>query len=365
MDDLIGRGGIGGGRGEDNIFSTTTTTLDEAAITISTPRSGFVGRSFDVKGTAFVSMKTKEFIKAGGQGHTSIKKVDVTKSLVQSKKLQVTLRIGDTEHKPGLVVDGDRVRWSHPVRNAKPGQITITARLTGQVVETQEKSGAGQPQHHSEIKPFTDTAGATVTVDFEGPEVNISGQTISIGPPWHVVIEGTAEDEADLQPVQWQLDQSASGTAENLSGDWSQWRALVSLPDRSQSHAITISARDKVGNSGADSISIPADTMPPILAITQPPLNPHRVLWQEGGITVPVQGIAVDTESKLKRVTWRLDDGAEMEAEQISDNWSTWRLLAALDSPGVHTVAVSATDVSDNTSEPVVLEVRVQILSVG
>jgi hypothetical protein len=365
MDDRTDRPGIGSGREDDGIFSSSRTTLNEASITISTPRGGFVGRKFAVTGTAFVSMKTVEFIKVGGTGRTISTIVSVTESLVRSKKLQVVVQIGDTEHKPPLTMDGKRLRWSHSVENAQPGPLRITARLTGQVTETQEKSGAGPPQHRSTTRRFEDTDGAALTVDFDGPDVNISSHTVSIGPPWHVVLEGTAVDQAGLQPLQWQLGQSASGMAENVSGDWSRWRAVVSLPDRSVSHTIIVSATDRAGNNGADNIAIPADTTPPILALTQPPLNPHRVLWQEGGITVPVLGIAVDTESKLARVTWRLDDGAETEAEQTSDNWSTWRLTAAIESPGAHTVAVSATDMSGNTSDPLVLEVRVQVQSVG
>ena len=363
-DDLFGPGGTGfgpggdpgGGAGGDGVFSTSSTVLHEARITISAPRRGFVGGSFDVKGTAFVRMKTTEFIKAGGQGKTITSFAFVTKA-----NEAISIQINGKAITPTRRLEGGILRWSHRVTNTEPGQVSITASLTGTVTETKSTEGAGAPQHHSTTRRYTDTDETRVTVDFDGPEVDISEHTISIGPPWHVILEGTAEDEAGLQPLQWELDRSTSGTVENLSGDWSRWRALVGLPDRSESHEIIVSARDKAGNNGADSIMLAPDSAPPILAIIQPPLNPHRVLWQEGGITVPVMGIAVDTESKLQTVMWRLDDGQEQEAQQTGDNWSTWSLEAAVDSPGVHTVALWGTDMSGNTSEPVVLEVRVQV----
>jgi len=359
-DDLFspfGPGGDpGGGSGGDGVFSTSSTVLYEARITISAPRSGYVGGSFDVKGTAFVRMKTTEFIKAGGQGTTTTFFTFATKA-----NEALSIQINGKEITPTRRLESGVLRWSHRVTNTEPGQVSITARLTGTVTETKSTEGAGAPQHHSTTRRYTDTDETRVTVDFDGPEVEISDQTISIGPPWHVIVEGTAEDEAGLQPVQWELDRSESGLAENLSGDWSRWRTLIALPDRSESHEIIVSVRDKAGNNGADSIALAPDSAPPILAIIQPPLNPHRVLWQEGGIMVSIMGIAVDTESKLRTVMWRLDDSLEQEAEQTGDNWSTWQAMAAIDSPGVHTVAIWGTDMSDNTSEPLVLEVRVQV----
>ncbi len=233
--------------------------------------------------------------------------------------------------------------------------------MTGTVEEIQTKTGAGEPQSHSKTIHFSDQAVEDVIVDFDGPDVTISSHTVTVGPPWHAVIEGTATDESGIQAVRWHLDQTDSGTVENVSDDWTKWRTLVSLPDRSQSHVITIAAKDNAGNDGADDVMIDADKTPPMLAITRPPNNPDRVLWQEGGITVTVEGIAVDGESRLERVRWSMDEGAETDAEQTGNNWSMWRILAGIDSPGVHTVAIWARDMSGNESEPEVLELRVQV----
>lgn len=356
-------GGIrgGGGPGGDGILETSETRLDEAKITLSTPRGRFVGRRFRVAGSAFVRMRTHQFIKASGQGKTLNFTHDISKGLLQNHQFQISLRIGDAEVQPDLSVDGDRLRWSHTVENARPGRLRITASMTGTVEETQSKTGAGRPLHHSETVRFSDQAVAEATVDFSGPDVAFTSHTVTVGPPWYAVVEGTSADDAGVQAVHWHLDSGDSGAAENIAHDWTKWRALIALPDRSQSHVITITARDRAGNDGSDDLTIAPDTTPPTLAITRPPENPDRVLWQEGGITVIIEGTAMDDQSRLAGVRWSMDEGDERDAEQTGQNWSTWRIPAEIASPGVHFVSILGRDMSDNLSEPLVLELRVQV----
>ncbi|SHF57196.1 hypothetical protein SAMN05443144_11062 [Fodinibius roseus] len=349
--------------GGPRVFSTSSTEFADAGIAINLPRVDFVGPSFRVEGTAFIRMHTLEFIKFGGEGKTTEFDTFVTEGF------KVSIRIGDEDHEAHVSEQNDKLHWSHEVKDAASGELNITAELEGTVTESQSKTVGGETQHHTDNKSVQRTDSVSVTVDGEGPEVQEANlKNVTIGPPYRAIIEGKAEDQSGVNSVRWHLG-SSSKRAENSSGNWSEWRAEIPLPDRTKPHTIRISARDKVGHrtSEAAKVTIPADEESPTVELIYPKQDPFITLFPEEGdvFTLPIMGTASDSKSKIETVRWRLDEGPVQEAENIKGDWSDWRIMAEFDSPGSYDITVWARDMAGNGSEDepdVQLEVELQVL---
>lgn len=321
----------------------------EARIIISTPRPGFVGQRVQIQGTAFVHMRAREFIKMGGHGTRTTHDFYVTGGL------QIALRVGQTEVRPQVTFQGDRVHWSYTIPSASPGPLLLVASLSGVVEESHTSLGL-PPVSTSEH--YADSSQVQVTVDYDPPDV-VAGFSLTMEPPWYAVLQGTAQDESGVQSMRWHRSDGATGAVQNDSGNWSLWHASVPLLDRRQRTDITVAAVDRAGNEAAITVTIAGDTTPPTV-VTIRPYSPYPVLWVPGGITVLFEGTAFDGQTGVQTVQWQLDSGPQSPAEQTGAGWSLWRVPVRIGTPGVHFVRVQAVDRVGNASEPIETEIRVQ-----
>jgi hypothetical protein len=106
------------------------------------------------------------------------------------------------------------------------------------------------------------TVGGTAN---QAPLVGITAPTS--GSSWTtssttVAMAGTASDDGALSTVTWNNDRGGSGTAVNVSGNWTSW-SIPNVALVSGQNTITVSARDTGGLTGSDVLVITYDGGPP------------------------------------------------------------------------------------------------------
>jgi hypothetical protein len=190
-----------------------------------------------------------------------------------------------------------------------------------------------------------DVIGYTPIVDTTAPSVSItspaSGSTLSTGTR---TISGTASDSSGVSTVQVRLDSGSYVTATpKAAGDWSTWSTSLNIASAG-SHTIYSKATDKAGNykeSSATITATTADTILPLVAITQPAAN--AALTSD---TISVTGTSSDAGG-VKAVEVSVDGGAYATATSTGTGWSTWKATVTAAS-GPHTIKARATDNSGN-----------------
>lgn len=373
--DRTGSLGVGSGGGDPGATEESTTRFAAADISIVAPPQTAVGPRFQLAGVASIRMHSVHFIRVGGQSRTFEDDFYVTGGF------SVTVVIDGARVPAGVVADGNVLRWSHDVVRESPGEVSVTVELHGTVTEEDTRTVGGKVDSHTWNRQVERSASRSFTIDTEPPKLVVTGiPETSIGPPYVTVIKGTAEDTSGVASVRWFHSQilvppvpadfpwhhvidGHSGSAEDLSADgsWARWRATVPLPDRRLVHEIDLVATDTVGHASRARVTVARDTTPPVVSRTDPPENPHRVWWRDGGVVVPVSGTTSDDQSKINAVSWQVDAGSEQQAEQMSDNWGTWRIQVALDMQGAHLVEIWAADMAGNQSPKQRLQIDVQV----
>lgn len=409
--DPIGGTGVGGG------FSSRSEGLAEATITITSPKGPLVDETFRVGGTAMVKMEWTEFIKAGGEGHSSSGHWFVTDGFT------VTVTVGETDHEAQVTPMGDTLHWFVDVATADTisekfgdvdavntgpakvadvppadtgservgpvdavntgpakvfdvppadtGPVTITAALDGIVWEgggTSFGFGGAPGDSHVDSRKVHRTDSVDVTIDPGDVTVSASIQTVMIGSPYEASIEGTAEsafaiESIEVDPAGW------LESVENRSGDWSNWRAMIELPNRDQEHNVTITARNDNGNTGSTTVTVPKGN--PVVNITKPIQDVETYLWQDGGITVTIEGTAGAEHSTLQAVRWRLTNIAESKegvATETEADWGKWSIDLDIDRSGLHILEMWAVDTAETESrvtDSSSRELRVQVPGVA
>lgn len=362
------KGGIGNGidkggsqGGTPGVISTSSTKFAGAEIKINSPRGRFVGENFRVAGTATVRKVNRTMIKH--KGDMDEPEVTTTESFVtntdtsKTEDVEIKIRVGDEVHQPDVSVRGNRVHWEQEIKNAHAGSLTISAELKAHVREMQSDSGGGDSHHHSEIKTVQRDDLLDVTIDTDIPDVNIISHLPSSRPTWKVAVVGEADDRIGLQSVRWvrhsQGIANESGEANNLSDDWSRWRADIPLERRDVAHTIEIIATDKMGREGSREVDIPADDQPPKIIITDPGSSPppHTEIWKEGGVALEVIGTAKNIFTDIETVEWSLNDGRFEPVTKQADDWTNWSFKAELDRPGTYTIRIRAADAAGNVTE--------------
>lgn len=349
--------GGGGGGG----FSTRSWGLSEATISITSPKGPLVDETFRIEGTASVRMASSEFVKAGGQGHHSTSHWFVTEGFT------VTVGIGDEEHEAQVTPQGDSMYWFFDVTDAETGDVTITATLDGTVKEGSTKSSGfgGTPiDSHTSTRVVHRTDSVDVTVEQGDVEVTGSVQSAMIGSPFEATVEGTVQSAFPVESV---AVDSSGGTKsiENLSGDWSDWRAVVELPDRDEPYNVSITATNETGHTGQLPLTVPAAE--PVVVVTRPVQDVETYLWQDGGITVTIEGTAGAEHATLQAVRWRLSNIVEVregDATETGANWAEWSIDLDINRALTHVLEVWAVDAAGTESRPTessVRELRVQV----
>lgn len=227
--------------------------------------------------------------------------------------------------------------WSWSKSDLTSGTYTLRARITLKL----------------NVRPPRVSAPTTVVIDADAPVFeNIQTNDDNLyQPPYRVVITGEVSDASSISSVQWKRDNGSYNLAENLTGNWSRWRASVNLLTLGD-HTVTLRATDSAGNQKTLPLSITAaDRTVPDLEIISP-LNGTTVVWAEGGITIEMNGTANDTESGVDRVQWSLDGENYTEAiPQSPGNWATWDasvFISDEDGPGEYVINVQAIDRQGN-----------------
>lgn len=284
------------------------------------PGDRLVGRDsvrIHVSGTA------KLVVEAGGHvGSTPVGKVEV--------------RLGDGDFQPATRTGLDGLGWAftgeatrHEVGSPDGGRLLITARA---------KSGTlRQVRHHT----------VTVVFDRERPDLTITrpehGDVVERrGPPYDVVVEGTASDrDTGIERVECGLDRGSLARARSLGRGWKQWRAEVSLPEVGE-HEVVARARDRAGNTAEESVTVEVRLEPPVLEIES---ALGRAWSAPEGLTTQVAGEASDEVSGVSAVSWALDDGPLHEIEPSSGgDRADWRTAIRIPTADTDEVVLRAED---------------------
>jgi hypothetical protein len=201
------------------------------------------------------------------------------------------------------------------------------------------------------INVVVDNRPPNITIDNLPRLPRVHEVEIASGSRIDFTISGSARDnETSVRSVHAGVGE-ASEPAENVSGDWSQWRHKLSLRGFGR-HDIRVRAVDRVGNQRQERRRVETvDTGPPRLTISSPRRG-SAIAWpDEGELTVTFRGRATDDGSGVRLVTWRVGDEGRFErAEDRSPrgNWSRWRARVPIPSLGEHVVHFRCRDRAGN-----------------
>jgi hypothetical protein len=170
-----------------------------------------------------------------------------------------------------------------------------------------------------------------------------------------------------VKSVEWRLDDQEKYTPAGDDSDqraekWSSWSARVPIPKPGR-NVIHFRCTDnaKNPNSVSEALIIHADDNPPPAVINEPS-SPHRVVEQEGGVTVHVRGTIEQAIAEVATVEWSLDDIKYEPADRLKEDWTDWQFPLHLERVGTYRVHVRTAHASGVKSDPG--ELIVQILRV-
>ncbi len=182
-----------------------------------------------------------------------------------------------------------------------------------------------------------------VTYDSVAPTVTITDPTGD--PTWAVdtgplSIAGTASDDQGVIAVAWANNRGGSGTCTGTTA-WSA-AGIVLYPG---DNIITVTARDAVGNTSTDAITVTfTDEAAPVLAITTPTDQP---IWATTSTTLNIGGTAADN-GRVAAVTWSSSRGPS----GVCTGTTAWTATVPL-SVGTNVLTVTAADDAGNESSAV------------
>lgn len=181
----------------------------------------------------------------------------------------------------------------------------------------------------TEIDVYSHTLPNDKVADTKAPYVKITNPASNAAitsSSSQIIVQGTASDDVSgVKAVEVSIDGSAYvGATPRASGDWSSWTASVDL-GAPGTHRIDPRATDNAGNQASNPIYVTfqedtRDTTNPAVAITSPA---DGSTVNEGSVTI--QGTASDSDSGVKLVEVRANDGAYiMATPSASGDWSSW-----------------------------------------
>jgi hypothetical protein len=249
------------------------------------------------------------------------------------------------------------------VRIDEGSYVAATPKSAGDWSSWSMSVDLGTSGSHRIVPRATDNAGnqawnsifITAIIDSTAPLVTVTspsnGATVPVGT---LVVQGTTSDNtggSGIKSVQIRLDGgSFLNVVPKSTNDWSSWTASFGILTAG-SHTFQARATDKAGNYKDSSVAITTaaattnDTTAPIVAITNPTGN--SVLTITGG-NIAVSGIASDSESGVRIVEVRIDEGSYVAATPKSaGDWSTWTVTLPI-TVGEHRLVPRAMDNAGN-----------------
>jgi hypothetical protein len=212
-------------------------------------------------------------------------------------------------------------RWTvdRAVLQAGANEITITAR-----------DAAGNSASARLVVTASDKQAPAVRIIAPAPSDTFSTSAR------HVNLAGTATDDFGVTQVAWASDRGTSGVARG-TGTW--LAGAVAL--QPGVNIIAVTALDSAGNSSTDVLKITVDAQPPVVTIT----SPSSSSFTSTTPSVVVSGTAAD-DAGIMQVLWASDRGPSGAAVGTS----SWATPAIRLEPGPNVVAVTARDVSGNST---------------
>lgn len=232
-------------------------------------------------------------------------------------------------------IDVSVVKWS----NDRGGNGICTGTTSWEVNDIQLSSGKNViTVTASDESGNTSTDKLTVIYDAISPEVTISSPTTS---PTHTTgsnalsIGGTAFDNVEVDHVSWSNSRGGGG---DCTGTTSWFANNIQLS--SGQNYITVTVKDKVGNSSTDTMVVNYDITSPTVTITSPTSSPAYTTIDP---SLNISGTATDS-SGITEVRWSSDSG---ESGACSGT-NFWNASGISLTPGSNFVTVTAEDIFGN-----------------
>jgi Tc toxin complex TcA C-terminal TcB-binding domain/ABC toxin N-terminal region len=153
---------------------------------------------------------------------------------------RINVRVGGGPARPAGGLENWTFSTTLPDGSTGGTPVTITATAIAQwhlVGETEWQS-------------ISDSTFVRVRLESVPPVVTLDPYPVEVTPdafPYRLTLSGSAQDQgAGVQSVMWKFGTASFTSAENLSGDWSRWQAVIDLP--AGEHLVTIEATDRLGN---------------------------------------------------------------------------------------------------------------------
>jgi putative Ig domain-containing protein/fibronectin type III domain protein len=211
------------------------------------------------------------------------------------------------------------------------GSFSVTAKVSDGVLTT------------SQVFTWTITTGADTTP----PSISIltpSVEGIYTSTTSSISMTGTSSDNVGVTQVTWTNSLGGSGTATGTTS-WS----IGSIPLKSGTNVITVTARDAAGNTGNASRSVsytaPLDTTPPSISIATPT---SATSYTSSTATISIGGTSSDNVG-VTQVTWVNSLGGSGTASGTT-SWSAGSIALQ---GGTNVITVTARDAAGNVGTDV------------
>jgi hypothetical protein len=240
------------------------------------------------------------------------------------------------------------VTWSNPATGASGTAIGLASWSISSLTLASGDNPITVKAFDAAGNNGTDTITVTYTPDTTDPTIQIDSP-VDTGyyatSQNHVVISGTASDNAGVTTVTWA--NAATGESGTTAGT-SLWS--VNVPLEPGNNSITLTAHDAAGNAGDAVIAVnytaPTDIVNPTASVTSPTSGPT---YTSSSATISLSGTASDNVG-VTSVTWfNLGTGASGTATGTT----SWSISDILLSSGENVITVTAHDAGGNTGNHV------------
>ncbi|MFF2627073.1 LamG-like jellyroll fold domain-containing protein [Kitasatospora griseola] len=248
--------------------------------------------------------------------------------------LSVVVRFDGRTYDVTLSGSGYTKSWRANVQAYRPGNFTATVSADAQ----------GEEGAYVEAQA---SASVQITLGSTEPDLTVVAPAAgALGVPiggLPVDITATTSTGFGARTMSWELVGAGSGGL--VEGPTGTFKGTFQLPAAPLgARVLRLRCRDAVGNTATRDVTLAVqDITPPTLTVQSPTPNKEFTL-KDGAATIPVTGAAVDGQSGVRIVQYRVDGGAWTDAVAASPGWAAWSASPNIYGYGTHTIGVQAVD---------------------